>query len=157
MPAFASRFAALAAVLSIAVAAGASAGEIYKWTDASGNVHYGDKPAPDGSSERLDIDSQATDRQRVASLVSARQEDRAAAREEQAAQANAEPTPEEQRQAEAERQKQCATYRERLQTFVQSRRLYREDDNGERVYLDEEETLAARNRVQQKVQEYCSD
>ena len=31
-----------------------------------------------------------------------------------------------------------------------------EDENGERVYLSEQETLAARENVQSKVEEYCS-
>jgi hypothetical protein len=43
-----------------------------------------------------------------------------------------------------------------LQKFVVSRRLYREDENGERVYLDPEETQAARDRVEGQVEEFCS-
>jgi hypothetical protein len=48
-------------------------------------------------------------------------------------------------------------YKERLQRFVTSRRLYREDESGERVYLDEEQSQAARERVQQQVEEHCSN
>jgi uncharacterized membrane protein YebE (DUF533 family) len=42
-----------------------------------------------------------------------------------------------------------------LQKYLTSRRLYRQDENGERVYLDEDETLAARERVEDQVQEFC--
>ena len=47
-------------------------------------------------------------------------------------------------------------YKQRLTRFVQSRRLYKEDENGERVYLDDEETQAAREKTQQQVQEFCN-
>jgi len=151
------RLALLAAVAVLVAAGSAGAATIYKWIDEDGNVHYGDRPAPDGSSERLAIASQPTDPSRVASLVDARREAQQEQQQQQAEAAGEQPSPEAQRAAREERAKQCAMYKERLQQFLQSRRLYREDENGERVYLDEEETLAARNDVQQKVEEYCSN
>jgi hypothetical protein len=39
--------------------------------------------------------------------------------------------------------------------MLTSRRLYREDENGERVYLDEAQMQSARDRVQSQVEEYC--
>lgn len=158
MPAFASRIIvaiSVVASLAVALAGGAWAGDIYKWTDDEGNVHYGDRPAPDGSSRRLAIESSATDHERVAARLEPRREAREAREEERAEAEEAAASEEEERQAEAERAEKCATYKERLQKFLQSRRLYREDENGERVYLDEEEMLAARDQVQDRVEEYC--
>jgi hypothetical protein len=66
------------------------------------------------------------------------------------------PTKDEVRAKAAERSQKCDTYKARLQKFVQSRRLYKEDENGERVYLDEQQSQAARERVENQVQEYCS-
>ena len=66
------------------------------------------------------------------------------------------PTEEELAAQAAEKKQKCDTYKARLQKFVQSRRLYKADENGERVYLDEEQTQAARERVENQVQEYCS-
>ena len=64
---------------------------------------------------------------------------------------------EEEKQAEAdERREKCASSRATMERFVRSRRLYREDESGERVYLDEAETLAARQRVEDAVSEYCN-
>ena len=60
-------------------------------------------------------------------------------------------------QEREQRQQLCNTYRERLQKFVESRRLYRVDEAGEREYLDEEQVTAARDDMQAKVQEYCSN
>ena len=66
------------------------------------------------------------------------------------------PTKDELRTKAAERSQKCDTYKARLQKFVQSRRLYKEDENGERVYLDEQQSQAARERVENQVQKYCS-
>lgn len=136
----------------------ASASDIYKWTDAEGNVHYGDRPAEDVESERMEIQSRRTDPTRVAALAQARAESRSAARQQASAApaASDEMSPEQKRAAEEERIGQCNTYKERLQLFVQSRRLYREDENGERVYLSEAEMQSARENVESKVEEYCN-
>jgi hypothetical protein len=133
-----------------------SASDIYKWTDAEGNVHFGDRPSGAATEERLAVSSSPTDPARVSALVQARNDARTARLEERAEARAAEPTAEELRAAAAERKEKCNTYKERLQKFVTSRRLYRQDENGERVYLDEEETLAARARVQEQVLEYCN-
>lgn len=148
------------ALLGAMFASGVLAGEIYKWTDADGTVHYGDRPADDIAAERLNIQSRPTDPTRIAALNQARIDARSQQRE-QAASAAGEaakdtPSPAEQRQIAEERAQKCTTYKERLQSFLQSRRLYREDANGERIYLNEQETQAARQDVQSKVEEYCS-
>ena len=83
------------------------------------------------------------------SRVQARHEAKAAAIE------PAEPAPKELRAQALEREEKCATSKARLQKFLTSRRLYSQDENGERVYLDQNETLAARERVQNQVEEYC--
>jgi hypothetical protein len=141
--------------IAVAASTAVSASDIYRWTDAEGNVHFGDRPTGAATEERMTISSTPTDPDRVSSIVQARNDARAARNGAEAAAKAAEPTAEELRAAEAEREEKCTTYKERLQKFVTSRRLYREDEKGERVYLDEEETLAARARVQEQVLEYC--
>jgi hypothetical protein len=47
-------------------------------------------------------------------------------------------------------------YQERMTRFVQSRHLYREGENGERVFLDESEKSAAEQNVQDQIAEYCN-
>lgn len=138
-------------------AGGAVAGEIYKWTDESGTVHYGDRPTGGAAAERLEIDSDPTDPERIGRIVEARADARAAREEAEAERAASEPSPEELRARAEERAQKCEMYKERLEKFVTSRRLYRHDENGERVYLDEEQTLAARARVQDQVEEHCSN
>ncbi len=145
-------------LIAILASSGALAGEIYKWTDSSGTVHYTDRPADDVDAERLSIQSRPTDPTRVAALNQARIEARSQAREQTAAAAadSGEASPADQRQIAEEKVRKCTEYKDRLQSFLQSRRLYREDAAGERIYLDEKETASARATVESRVEEYCS-
>jgi len=151
------RLPTLILMLAIAASGSAVASEIYKWVDEDGNVHYGDRPVGEAGVERVPIRSRPTNPDTIQANVDARGAyeesvhndalEREAAKE-QAAEA----------QAEAEqRQQLCNTYRDRLQQFIQSRRLYRVDEAGEREYLDEEQVTATRADMQAKVQEYCSN
>jgi Domain of unknown function (DUF4124) len=141
-------------MLAVLAAGMAFASEIYKWTDEQGTVHYGDRPTGDASEERLDISSRPTDASSVQAQVQASYDARAAAKK-AAASEPAGPSPEELQAQALERQEKCATYKARLQKFVTSHRLYKTDENGERVYLDADEIDAARERVANQVAEYC--
>lgn len=142
-------------MLAVSTAGTAFANDIYKWTDEQGNVHYQDRPTGEPSEERLGISSKPTNRSNVQAQVQVHHEAAAAAKEAAAAEP-AGPSPEKLQAQAQERAQKCATYKERLQKFVTSRRLYKQDESGERVYLDEDETQAARERVENQVQEYCS-
>lgn len=142
---------ALALVLSVP----SLASEIYKWTDADGNVHYGDRPSGQPTEQRMEITYKRTDGASVQARVDAQRESQAARREARAQQDEDEQTLAEQRAAEEQRQQKCENYRAKLETMVTSRRLYREDENGERVYLDDAQMLEARQRAEELVAEYC--
>ncbi len=133
-------------MLIVSPAGMAFASDIYKWTDEHGNVHYGDRPTAEASEEPLAVSSGITDPPKV----EARNEVNAAAIE------PAEPTAEELRAQVLEREEKCATYKVRLRELLISRHSYRAAENGERVYLDEDEIMAARERVQSQVEEYCN-
>ncbi len=133
-------------MLAVSSAGTVFAGDIYKWTDEDGNVHYGDRPTSEVSEESLAVSSGLAG----PSKDGARYEAKAAAIE------PGQPAPEELRVQALEQEEKCATSKARLQKFLTSRRLYRQGENGERVYLDEDETLAARERVQNQVEEYCN-
>ena len=145
----------MAALLALAltVPAVVLASDIYKWVDENGVVHFGDRPTGEAPVEIVDVASERTN----PAAVRARVEASSIAKAEPATDPAAQGATEEEIEAqERERAEKCAMFRERLQKFLTSRRLYREDENGERVYLDEEETLAARADVQEKVLEYCN-
>lgn len=132
----------------------AVSGEIYKWTDEDGNVHYEDRPTGAGQIERLNIRSRNTDQAAVQARVDAGREARALA-DQVDSEATPEMTAEEIRQEKEERAEKCQQYRDRLEAFLRSQRLYREDDSGERQYLSDDEVLAARTRVEGQIKEYC--
>ena len=145
---------ATVSMLAVIAANSAFASDIYKWTDAEGNVHYGDRPAGE-QPERVAIDSQPTDPARIQENAQARVESRTAKSAAAAAAAAERPSPEDLRAEAAERAAKCTSVKAQMQQLVTSRRLYREDENGERVYLDESESLAARERVENQISEFC--
>lgn len=144
------------AALAMTVGSGSMASEIYKWTDAEGNVHYEDRPTGSANEERMALSYRRTDVAAVEKRILSRVESQAARQEARTVAAEEAKSAEAAAAEAAEKQKKCESYRARLQTFVQSRRLYREDDNGERVYLDQQETQDARTRVEELIAENCS-
>ena len=132
---------AFVVMLAVSSAGMAFAGDIYKWTDEDGNIHFGDHPTREASKEPFVIGSMLTD----TSMIQAK----AAVIE------RAGPTPEELRAQALGREEKCVAYKARLRELLFSRRLYKQDENGVSVYLDEDEIFAERERVQNQVLEYC--
>ena len=130
------------------------AGEIYKWLDKDGNAHYEDRPIADADIERLNIASKSTDNAAIQARQRADREARAAARQ-VAAEAPKEMSKQELRAEQEKRQEQCQSYRDRMVRFSRSQRLFEEGEDGERRYLDDAETVAAHNRVQQQIDKHC--
>ncbi len=140
---------------SLVFSAAAVAGEIYKWTDENGNVHYEDRPTGEDV-ERVAVVSSNTDNSAVRASIDARRarqaarEDANAKRDEEAARA------EEVAKIAAEREQKCQESRQRMESYLQARRLYRESDNGEREYLDDTQVMEARSKAQEDIQAYCN-
>ena len=147
----------LVLVLSVAaLASSAFGGEIYKYVDDNGNVRYLDRPTGESGGERLDITYSGTSSESVSARVQKRR-DYMAALDEARSEAKSEREAEAQARAELEeRAAKCREHRARLETYLQSRRLYRENATGEREYLDEEQTMEARRKVEEAIQETCS-
>ena len=142
-------------VASITLCGEAFGSDIYKWVDNDGNVHYVDRPTGNPTEERIEVLSRRTDNSAVRAGVQARLDRQSAREEARAAQAEAAQAAAS-AAAEAEiRREQCKKWRAKMETYLQSPRLYREDEAGERVYLDESQILAARAQVQEKITETC--
>ena len=150
------QLALLCAVMAMTLASGATANEIYKWTDENGTVHYGDRPSGASTEERLAMTYTRTDDAAVQQRVQARVEATTARREAQSAAAEAAQKAAEEETLAAERAQRCDKARARLETYLQSQRLYRTDENGERVYLDDTERETARQKAEEQITEYCS-
>ena len=140
--------------VAIVASSAAVSGDIYKWTDDVGNVHYEDRPTGEQVVERLNIVSRATDNSAIQAQAQARLEASEAA-DQVESEAPAAMTRSEIRAEKEKRQQQCQTYRDQLNQFLRSRHLYRHGADGERAYLDEAETQTARKRVEGQIKEYC--
>ena len=144
-------------VLSAAgLATSAFAGEIYKYVDDEGNIHYVDRPTGESGEERLAVTYSGTRNEAVSARVQKRrdymdalEEARSEAQSQREAEAQA-------RAATEERAAKCQEHRARLESYLQSRRLYRENPAGEREYLDEEQMMEARRKLEVAIQETCS-
>ncbi len=145
---------AFALALSIASIGTLSASEIYKWTDEEGIVNYFDRPSGAAGEEQLAIHSRPTDPARVQAEVQTEADAQTLTAEVKAKAAQGR-APEELLADARERQEQCNKYTERQVQFTNNRRIYRMDENGERVYYDEEQMAAARSNVDGLVERYC--
>ncbi len=131
------------------------ASEIYRYTDENGVAIYVDRPTGDPTEQHLNVSSRNTDNVAVQAMVQTRQDAAMAEAEREAEEGDEELTRGEKRAAAAANQQQCDGYRDQLETFVTARALYHEDASGERVYLNEEESQEARDRMQTLIDENC--
>lgn len=137
----------IAAVALLSAAAAMATPEIYRWVDAAGVVHYGERP-PTGVEARP-----------VSIPPSPRQSDAVAAP------TDAEPTvlkggaDSAQRAAEAEAaaeiERACGQARERVVTLEQARRVSRVADDGSRRFYTDAERAEALSEARRQVQEWC--
>ena len=144
------------ALATVTLGGGAMADGIYKWTDENGNVHYEDRPSGAEAAELVALSNRRTDTGAVQNRVDSRLENQASRQEAKAAAAEEAKAAEAEAAEAADRQKKCDANRSRLETYVQSRRLYREGDDGERTYLDEKQVQEARQRLEDLISENCS-
>ena len=144
------------AVMAMTVASGAAANEIYKWTDAEGNVYYEDRPSGADTEERLSMTYNPTNNSVVQKRVDRRVEAQTTRHEADTAAAAAEQEAAENAANDAARQKKCDRSRARLESYLQSRRLYNTGADGQRVYLDEAQRQEARQKAEEQITEFCS-
>lgn len=144
------------AIAAMTFASGAMASEIYKWIDEDGNVHYEDRPSGAADEERLAMSYSRTNRSAVSQRIKTRHDRQMSREEARSTAAAAEKEAADSAQAEAERQQACERARTRLESYLQSRRLYRTDENGERVYLDDSQRQEARRKAEEQITEFCS-
>lgn len=140
----------------VALLAGtATAGEIYRYVDENGNVHYGDRPSGDPAEQRMALVSRSTDASSVQAQIDQRRERDAAREEARKLRENEEEEAANARADAEERAAKCEENRARLRSYGEALRLYKQDENGERVYLDGDERAAAEARVRDMIAEYC--
>ena len=138
------------------LATGAYGGQVYKSTDANGNVVFSDRPGD--KSEPVNVAVPAAGR--PGNPITPPAAKAAAGAQAGNAQANAAGDPKKEKvqtpaEKDAERAKNCASARERKTRYDESHRLYKPGPNGDRVYLNDAEIDEARAKAAADVATWC--
>jgi hypothetical protein len=138
---------ALATFVATAVA------EVYRWTDAEGRVHYGDRPS--AGSQSVPVGSGAPTGQPPASDAERLQRQQRmldAYRQEREEKQQAEAK---RKADDAERERNCAHARDALARYERSGVIYEPQADGSRRYLSEAERESAIRSAQSDVKRWC--
>lgn len=141
----------------------AAAGDMYRWVDAQGQVHYSDEPPPAGAKDVKLIRSkgvdpseqQEADDSEEASTEPSYAEQQAAFEERQARKAEEQAKAEEEKRAAAERKKNCDAARSNYNTVTSGGRVMRINADGEREYLSDDELKQQAAEAKKSVDEWC--
>lgn len=135
----------------LVIPVGAVAADVYRSVDANGVVTYSDLPTT--QSERVTIvASRAGSTTTPRSEAAGRTQNETAGDSPLVAEIPREPTADE---LAADRERNCGYARQKLETFSQSHRLFRNGPDGERIYLSDDELTAARVKAESDVAEWC--
>lgn len=129
--------------------------EVYQWTDAQGRVHFGDRPPQTVKAremrirepQKLNSDAQnsAARMKELDNFFRRRLEEREATEQQEA-----------QRKAQAEKRKAaCREMLAEIKHMEKVRAFYELNDDGERVFLDDEAGDRIRREYQQKYDANC--
>lgn len=131
----------------------AAHGDVYKWVDENGVVHYSDQKPMGQDATTMEVRtkparsaSQPSDRlQQQVDTLNRNQEVEAVRQQQQA----------EEEQARQARQERCERARKNLETMSQRSRLQVEEADGSVRYLSPEEIVEQKERAEKIIQEEC--
>jgi hypothetical protein len=142
------------------LATAAYGGQVYKSTDANGNVVFSDRPSEKSEPVNIAVlaagkpgnpitprDTKAGGGTQAGNGQTGAQANAAAGQKKEKVQTPAE--------KDAERAKNCATARERKTRYDESHRLYKAGPNGDREYLNAAEIDEARAKAAADVATWC--
>jgi len=141
-------------------ATGAAAQTVYKFVDDQGNVSFTDRPPLQqgidvSPLDVMELQIRLTDPAAIAAnRESAAEDARARDLVDSLTDTSGADDAEAARQAD-ERAANCDLAKQRLNRSAQANRLYKSDDNGERVYLNDAEIDAERMKAARAVDQWC--
>ncbi len=144
------RFLTLLCLLTLPLLAHAG---VYKWVDANGQTHFGDRPPAQAASSEVEVNAapSRTDpsaearHQNVTRFLDEQQRER---QKQQAAEQKA-------RQQSQKQAELCRKLQARLKYMASVSTFYDLNAQGERVFVSESENQAIRERFRQKVAKAC--
>ncbi|MFC4257896.1 DUF4124 domain-containing protein [Marinobacter lacisalsi] len=126
----------------------------YRWVDENGQTHFGDRPPADAASDEVNLDPTPAGSDAAARERQQRMNDFLEQSEKERAERN-EAKAREEAMAE-KREARCEALRGRLKYLDSVSRIYRINNEGERVYVDEEENERIRREFRARVREECN-
>ncbi|MBT2989558.1 MAG: hypothetical protein B6D72_05605 [gamma proteobacterium symbiont of Ctena orbiculata] len=126
---------------------------VYKWVDENGRVHFSDRPTAAESTE-VEIKQQERsapsadqhNRQlKMQRMLEVYQEDREEKKE----------AKQKQQEEKAKRKQNCARAKDRYNSHVRARGIYRYDKDGERQYLSDEERTRHMKSIKAEIARWC--
>jgi hypothetical protein len=141
----------LCVVASLAFAARSQADEVYKTVDASGHVVYSDHPTS-AASEKLSVQVKEADPAEAARLAKQR-----AVQDADYAQRSRQEADEQSKQAAQDKQQAalCTSTRNHYFAIKDSRRLFKLDADGNRVFYSDQEGDAMKAAARQAMEQAC--
>lgn len=126
--------------------------ELYKWTDAEGKIHFGDRPPENQATESLEIDVQNNDfelqSEESAAYFNKVRQNEAISQQKQARDA--------QNQAQAQQKKQALCQKARNHLATLQGPVYFEKEDGSTYEISEKEREARAKEFAKEVQRYCN-
>lgn len=140
-------------VAAMLLAPASQGGEVYKWRDADGRLHFGDRPPTDQAHEIVDIKSEpSAQTDELVERLERQKRYKDALKQERG---EREKRAVEKAQAEAERAARCEEARAYLSRIENARSLYREQDDGRQTTLGFDEREKHEAEAREAVKEHC--
>ena len=128
-------------------------GDIYKWTDAQGNVHFGDKPdnapasiykVPKKNTANVSVTnkSRAEKQKKLTDSLQAERRDKKEKRDKKRENSNT-------------KKYNCQVAKDRLRRYQRASGIYDRNDVGEKIYLNEKERQNEINNMKELVTKWC--
>ena len=130
---------------------GALSQSMYKWVDEKGRTVFSETPPPDGVKGATKIEVRTAPAEKPAA-------DNWRQRDQQSREMRAKQGVEEEKarqQEEAQRPKLCNNAKSRYDQLTSPRSLYRLDNKGERVFMEEKERAAELDSAKADMARYC--
>jgi hypothetical protein len=147
----------LLTLLLAGMALGVNAGQVYKWVDASGKVHYTDQPGPgDAGGKQVNVDvSSAPSVVGEKSAPQSLAEKERDARKRKSGEDEAKVKKEKEAADKKTRESNCARARESLRTLELGGRLTHYDESGELVVMDDAARQQSAAEAQKDIDSWC--
>ncbi|MDH5444805.1 MAG: DUF4124 domain-containing protein [Gammaproteobacteria bacterium] len=147
----------IGSLLALFISIESHARQIYKWTDADGNIHYGEKPPTNGATqirikqrggiEKVETgkSDQASDKDKRDKMIKAMEADRLSRQEQKQIRLK----------QQYDRQMRCVRARDTLRRYQDAGSLYRLDPDGKRKTLDNSARQAEIIKMRSNINKWC--